>query len=761
MLSRVLLSFAAAALLAGCRPGAPAGAGSSPPPEATAELAAFTPPAREADADQAVQAAVALLPPVPPKTAPTPGVAVLDPLEGAGDLAVFGRGCARWLNVAFGSVPQLGSTPLLTTLDRVRREMRRPGLTLNGNDLSTFASRSGATHLLTTRLEGAGADLTLTLQWVTAQGKPQGEALELKGAPGDIARTLPEARDALAKTLGAAAPLPAPEPQVAELELAGKLWWADLAPGMNKAPRELAAAGGSPLADLLRLRLDARGGTPETAKRLLKAWPGNALIYGYLGYYGARLLSPYKAQLAALRRAHPRCYALAHSDTWLRRVTRERAAEERAAADAVAAAPRNADAWLSLAWTTSEESEQLRYGRFADEVSAAEWSALNTIYTRWQRAAAAAAALDPEFGRAWNRVATAATFAGSPGLADAAMWAAIKLEPDNPEHYHWALQMYQPKWLGDAGKLAEVAQRAASRDYPETIEASSLADSLKLAGFAQEAAALVDRTSAKLEAAAAARPDDGLLHHRLGLLCRWQQKHPAARRHLREAARLMPDDARVQLDLALAEEKMGDLKSAIAAYQKSLKLDPSSPKTHYDLAWAYKASGRNEDARREFRAALELNPRYGEAHYGLGMLAQAEGDTKRAEAEYRLAIRGVAPWEAYRNLSDLLSRRKQFAEAIHYAEEALRRKPGEISALQVLAYAYGSSGKFKEAAEICRTLIEMNPAEPIAHLNLGEALCELGEREEGRKELEVARASGDPRLVKEADRLLRKYPLAD
>lgn len=749
--SLVLLALGSA-LLPGCR-----GRSDAARQPAVVAPAAYAPAPPEPDPDQAVKAAQALLPPAPPKGAATPGVAVLDP-GGAGE-AEFGRGCARWLHVALGSYLQLGSTPLLTSCDRARREMRRADLAIPAGDRSTFAAHAGASHLLVTRLDGSEPNLTLALQWSTAQGKEVGKAVTLRGSKADLARQLPDAAKTLATTLAAGkpvAPLPAPEPET--LATAGRWWWFDPQPGTNSAPEGLGGARPAPLLRLLGLRLDPRGRTPDIARELVAAFPDNALVLGELGYRAGQLLPPFKARVGGLRAANPQSHALAQTEVWVRRLTHEAALEAAAAQDAVAAAPRNPDAWLSLAWTTSVAANRIRNGRFAGQLSASEWAQLEPLYTRWERAAAAAAAVDPDYARAWNRIAQAATFAGNAKLADAALWAALKLEPDNHDHYQWGLQIYQPKWFDDPAKLADLKKRIMARDWNLDFDGTDLLENMKSAGMDAEATELANRWTAKLETAIAARPEDGAAQYYLGLLYRWQGNPARARSRLKEAVRLIPENADAHLKLARNLEDAGQTDGAVAEYRAGLKLDPTNADAHFDLGWAFKDARRYPEARQEFGAALRIDPTHSNAHYGLAMLHEIAGDKRQAEKEYRLAVRVPAAWECYRNLSILLSDRKQFEEAVLYANKAIELKPEDLTALNSLAYAYGTGGKPRECAEVCRKMLEINPADPVARVNLGEALCQMGERAEGRREMLQARASGDPQVVKEADRLLRKYP---
>ena len=107
-----------------------------------------------------------------------------------------------------------------------------------------------------------------------------------------------------------------------------------------------------------------------------------------------------------------------------------------------------------------------------------------------------------------------------------------------------------------------------------------------------------------------------------------------------------------------------------------------------------------EDA---YLRALELDPRNKIAYYNLGVLEEDKATGNRAEEFY---------------------------------QKALGIDPNFVPALFNMAVLRDTAGRPQEAANLYRKVIELEPAMGEAHLNLGFLLVrELGQREEGRKEL--------------------------
>jgi TolB-like protein/predicted TPR repeat methyltransferase len=103
-----------------------------------------------------------------------------------------------------------------------------------------------------------------------------------------------------------------------------------------------------------------------------------------------------------------------------------------------------------------------------------------------------------------------------------------------------------------------------------------------------------------------------------------------ASQHLQQALKLNPGDAKILLDAAQLEKKLGRVDEAIDLYRQSIALDPISPTGHYRLGRVYYRAHRLEEAADSLQLALSLSPgRYGAQGY-LGLVLLAQGDASAA-----------------------------------------------------------------------------------------------------------------------------------
>lgn len=117
----------------------------------------------------------------------------------------------------------------------------------------------------------------------------------------------------------------------------------------------------------------------------------------------------------------------------------------------------------------------------------------------------------------------------------------------------------------------------------------------------------------------------------------------------------------------------------------------------------------------------------------------AEHEPDNTEIEFRLAEL-VERETAYGLLqrAQAMLKRRHFAQAAVLLERADRLEPGKGSIVEALARAYYNSGQHNHAAERFRELLVIDPSTAYGHFGLGQALKQLGRREEARLHLRLA-----------------------
>ena len=110
------------------------------------------------------------------------------------------------------------------------------------------------------------------------------------------------------------------------------------------------------------------------------------------------------------------------------------------------------------------------------------------------------------------------------------------------------------------------------------------------------------------------------------------------------------------------------------------------------------------------------------------------------ETAYGLLQRGQA-----------LLQRRHHAQAAVLLERAARLEPHKGSIVEALGRAYYNSGQHARAAEAFEELLTIDPSAAYGHFGLGQALKQLGRREEARTHLRLAVAlAPDSRLYRDA-----------
>lgn len=138
---------------------------------------------------------------------------------------------------------------------------------------------------------------------------------------------------------------------------------------------------------------------------------------------------------------------------------------------------------------------------------------------------------------------------------------------------------------------------------------------------------------AKLEEAAAERPDSPKAHLRLGTALARAGFIDRAERALRRAIELDPDYAEAWINLGGIFLNRWSLKECLEANQKAQALKPELALAHYNEGVARLYMGEPGPMVACFRRVLALEPGNGGAHYHLAIGLQALGETAEAQVE--------------------------------------------------------------------------------------------------------------------------------
>lgn len=197
----------------------------------------------------------------------------------------------------------------------------------------------------------------------------------------------------------------------------------------------------------------------------------------------------------------------------------------------------------------------------------------------------------------------------------------------------------------------------------------------------------------------------------------------------------------------------GDPKKALWAMEACRRLGHKSAGLEANRCVAFLQLGRNEEARDAGRAALQLDPNHANAHVNLGAAYAALRDYPNAIALQRRAT-DLAPrlTEAFISLGNTLLDAGDAQGALGAHNKALELEPTNPRAVCGLAQAYQAMRRREEALGLYRQAITISPSYPDPHVRYGRQLLQLGEFNEGLKELEWRR------YLPEARKYNDRYP---
>jgi Flp pilus assembly protein TadD len=152
--------------------------------------------------------------------------------------------------------------------------------------------------------------------------------------------------------------------------------------------------------------------------------------------------------------------------------------------------------------------------------------------------------------------------------------------------------------LDDAESAYRTALRLDSRFSPAAV---NLSDLYRIQGRDDEGErVLVDFL--------ARNPDDGVIHHSLGLLLVRQERYQEALIELGRAAELRPDDPRYAYVYGIGLQSVGDVEGAVEVFELTLEDHPNDPEILYALVSIHAQEGRRAKALGYARRLAEVRP---------------------------------------------------------------------------------------------------------------------------------------------------------
>src|SRR5258706_7133471 len=179
-----------------------------------------------------------------------------------------------------------------------------------------------------------------------------------------------------------------------------------------------------------------------------------------------------------------------------------------------------------------------------------------------------------------------------------------------------------------------------------------------------------------------------------------------ARAELEELAGKSPNSFDLQLRLGDVQNRLGDKSAAIQSFGNAHKLKPQDLIAALGLAITLDSSGKTDQARGAYEDVLRIDPENTQALNNLAYIKADEG--------------------------------VDLDQALGYAQRALRHAPNDAGISDTLGLIYIRKKLTGQAVQVLRDLVIREPSNPSFHMHLGMALYDAGEKQQAKKELEIA-----------------------
>jgi tetratricopeptide (TPR) repeat protein len=244
-----------------------------------------------------------------------------------------------------------------------------------------------------------------------------------------------------------------------------------------------------------------------------------------------------------------------------------------------------------------------------------------------------------------------------------------------------------------------------------------------------------DRVIYILERSLSEHPNHAGSHHLIGLAYSMKGEKDNALRHLNRSLTLSPGHPTFSVNLARMYLGQGNLDQARQTLEESLKIAPSIP-VHHMLGFMFLDEHKGADAFTSFEKAMKLDPRDMRSWYYMGLTHHAYGHFDEAISCYKEALK-LMPSDFYSNfqLGKVYALRRMWDEALKHFSAAEGVHKGSPEVYRYLSQAYVALKNFDEGLLAAQRAVELSPADPTAHFQLGRTLVRLGRRNEAREHL--------------------------
>ena len=213
----------------------------------------------------------------------------------------------------------------------------------------------------------------------------------------------------------------------------------------------------------------------------------------------------------------------------------------------------------------------------------------------------------------------------------------------------------------------------------------------------------------------------------------------AAAASLERAARLLPGNREIAINLATVYRKQGDFDNAIRVMRAAVQANPQVPEVWMHLGVALAEGKLLDEARVWMEKATAAEPENAGMLQNLSSLLVDALDFEGALALCEKGLKLQPNWSIF-----YVVKEKAFVglgrsqEAVDAARQAVAMEPS-ASTYKTLVGALWHAGKFEAAIEASASAVQMEPRQPLYHFDRSMLLLTMGRYVEGWKEYEWRR----------------------
>jgi tetratricopeptide (TPR) repeat protein len=217
--------------------------------------------------------------------------------------------------------------------------------------------------------------------------------------------------------------------------------------------------------------------------------------------------------------------------------------------------------------------------------------------------------------------------------------------------------------------------------------------------------------------------ENGPALHLAGLIAYQSGELSSAADFLRQASRLIANDAHLYAHQGAVCGLLGQRREAEGHFRRAIELDPSLADGHYNLGKILQDDGRVEEAIISYKRAIELRPTYVQALFNLATALSGLGRLADAAALYEQALRLKPDYtKALNNLGNTRLQLGDPEQAIAMLDRAIDLRPDYAEAHHNRGNALRALRDWEGAVAAYRRALDINSALPKTHAALADLL---------------------------------------